>query len=241
MTQSVFATGARALRGPQASLPRAQRVAGIAAALGLHAVALGILLSYAPARTALVNAVPLMVSIITPAAPVAPPAPQTPSQSQPVKAVSPPPRASTPPPVLAAKADAPATDSAPPPPVAVPAPTMAAEPVPPAVAAAPAAPVAAPPVPVVPPSFNAAYLNNPPPAYPRLARRQGHHGTVVLRVFVGSGGSAESVQIRSSCGYEELDQAALEAVRRWRFVPARQGDQPIAAWVLVPITFTLES
>lgn len=61
-----------------------------------------------------------------------------------------------------------------------------------------------------------------------------------MRVFVNAAGSADQVQIRNSSGHNLLDQAALNAVRRWRFVPARQGDQPVAAWVLVPITFTLE-
>ena len=63
---------------------------------------------------------------------------------------------------------------------------------------------------------------------------------VVLRVLVSGAGTAGSVEIRTSSGFALLDTAALDAVKRWRFVPARQGDQPISAWVLVPITFTLE-
>ena len=93
---------------------------------------------------------------------------------------------------------------------------------------------------MIPPSFNANYLDNPPPAYPILSRRVGQQGKVLLRVFVNAGGTADKVEIRSSSGFDRLDEAALDAVRRWRFVPARQGDKPIAAWVLVPITFTLE-
>ncbi|MEQ1773769.1 MAG: energy transducer TonB, partial [Burkholderiales bacterium] len=108
------------------------------------------------------------------------------------------------------------------------------------------APVAAPvaklaPAPVTPPNFNADYLNNPAPSYPSLSRRQGQQGKVLLRVFVNVTGSADQVQIRNSSGHDLLDQAALNAVHHWRFVPARQGVQPVAAWVLVPITFTLES
>jgi protein TonB len=49
------------------------------------------------------------------------------------------------------------------------------------------------------------------------------------------------VEIRTSSGVERLDRAALDAVRRWRFVPARQGDTPVDAWVLVPIRFSLDS
>jgi protein TonB len=73
-----------------------------------------------------------------------------------------------------------------------------------------------------------------------MAKRRGEEGTVVLRVFVNADGLAEKVQIRSSSGYELLDRAAHDTLHQWRFVPARQGDQPVAAWVLVPITFSLE-
>ncbi|HYE37405.1 energy transducer TonB [Methylocaldum sp.] len=97
-----------------------------------------------------------------------------------------------------------------------------------------------PPAPVIPPRFNANYLRNPPPAYPVLSRRQREQGKVVLRVLVSAGGGAERVDIRTSSGFDRLDAAALEAVKQWKFVPARQGDQPVPAWVLVPISFSLE-
>lgn len=90
------------------------------------------------------------------------------------------------------------------------------------------------------PRFNADYLNNPPPVYPPAARRMGEAGRVVLRVFVRADGTPAEIAINKSSGSVRLDQAALEAVRRWRFVPARQGDAPVEAPVLVPISFTLE-
>jgi protein TonB len=93
----------------------------------------------------------------------------------------------------------------------------------------------------VPPDFNAGYLNNPPPAYPSISRRSGEQGRVILRVLVSAAGNPEKVELRTSSTFSRLDEAALGAVRRWRFVPARQGDKPVAAWVLVPIIFTLES
>ncbi len=104
-----------------------------------------------------------------------------------------------------------------------------------------APPAAAPAMPTTPPNFNAAYLDNPPPAYPALSRRSGEQGRVVLRVLVTAAGTAEKVELHTSSRWSRLDQAALDVVTRWRFVPARQGDQPVAAWVLVPITFTLEN
>lgn len=94
--------------------------------------------------------------------------------------------------------------------------------------------------PVVPPRFDAAYLKNPRPDYPRAARRMGEQGKVVLRVYVSTTGTAEKIEIGTSSGSRRLDDAARLAVEQWRFVPARQGEVPVAAWVIVPITFALE-
>jgi protein TonB len=94
---------------------------------------------------------------------------------------------------------------------------------------------------IVAPRFDAAYLNNPRPEYPRIARRMGEQGRVLLNVFVSAAGNAEKVEIRTSSGHARLDQAAREAVQRWKFVPARRGDEPVSAWVIVPISFVLES
>lgn len=90
------------------------------------------------------------------------------------------------------------------------------------------------------PRFNADYLNNPPPVYPTLARRLGEQGRVMLRVQVRADGTPAEVEINRSSGFSRLDRAALEAVRQWRFIPAQQGDAPVAASVLVPVAFTLE-
>ena len=93
---------------------------------------------------------------------------------------------------------------------------------------------------VTPPAFNAAYLHNPPPVYPLVARRNGEQGTVTLRVLVTREGAPAQVSVEKTSGSGHLDHAALETVRTWRFVPARRGMEPIEAWVLVPIVFRLE-
>ncbi|MES1982953.1 MAG: energy transducer TonB [Pseudomonadota bacterium] len=97
----------------------------------------------------------------------------------------------------------------------------------------------APPAPLLPPRFDAAYLNNPTPAYPPGARRLGVQGKVLLRVHVATDGTAAEVQLHKSSGSPALDEAALAAVRKWRFVPARQGTEAVMAWVQVPIEFKL--
>lgn len=94
---------------------------------------------------------------------------------------------------------------------------------------------------IEPPKFGAAYLNNPAPAYPSLSRRSGEQGRVLLRVLVSENGLAESVQLDSSSGYEKLDRAAIEAVKKWSFIPAKRSNQPVSAYVLVPVKFSLNS
>jgi protein TonB len=90
-----------------------------------------------------------------------------------------------------------------------------------------------------PPSYTADYLRNPPPEYPLSARRLGQEGWVVLRVKVDPSGAPAEVHLAQSSGVISLDQAALEAVRHWTFVPARRGGEVVTAWVEVPIRFQL--
>lgn len=107
-----------------------------------------------------------------------------------------------------------------------------------AVAAAPS--VATAPVPVTAARFDAAYLNNPAPAYPPLSRRMGEAGQVMLKVLVSAAGLPARIELARTSGSDRLDRAAREAVARWRFIAARQGEQDIEAWVLVPVIFKLQ-
>lgn len=94
--------------------------------------------------------------------------------------------------------------------------------------------------PLTAPRFNAAYLHNPTPVYPAAARRTGYQGTVVIRARIQIDGSADRVEIKKSSGHGVLDQAALEAVRKWRFIPARRGNEAVVEWVDIPWQFKLE-
>jgi protein TonB len=85
--------------------------------------------------------------------------------------------------------------------------------------------------------FDADYLHNPAPAYPSQSRRLKEEGTVLLLVRVSAQGTPLSVEVRNSSGFERLDEAGLQAVRQWRFVPAKRGNENVAASVLVPIQF----
>ena len=121
-------------------------------------------------------------------------------------------------------------------------PTPANPPAPPIVANAPAAVNSAGPADAIePPHFNVAYLNNPRPAYPPIARKLGLEGLVVLRVQVSAAGVPEQVAVAQTSGAPVLDEAALKAVQGWTFVPARRGDTPVAHVVEVPIRFQLKN
>lgn len=205
--------------------------------LGVVAVHAGVLILLASMQVLPLLPPPLaaqLVQIIAPA-PVTPPAPDvTPPRSLPVERKP----VVRPTPVLPlAQTLAPLTD----------APSLAPE-VPQvlqAPAEVPADPVSAPAAPapstvtVTQARFDADYLQNPPPSYPALSRRIGEEGTVVLRVFVESTGRPSQIEVKSASGSPRLDQAAQDAVWRWKFVSARRGLDAIGAWVLVPIVFNL--
>lgn len=89
------------------------------------------------------------------------------------------------------------------------------------------------------PRYDAAYLANPPPAYPLSARRRGIEGTVLLEALVDPAGEARDIRLVASAGDAMLDEAAREAVRHWRFVPARRGAEPVEAWVRIPVVYRL--
>ena len=84
-------------------------------------------------------------------------------------------------------------------------------------------------------------LHNHGLAHGNLSKREREQGTVMLRVLVSAAGRADQVLIERSSGHRRLDDAAQDVVqKRWRFAPARKGEETISAWVLVPIQFELK-
>lgn len=77
------------------------------------------------------------------------------------------------------------------------------------------------------------------PIYPSTPRRLGIQGTTLLRVHVLADGHIGEVLVEKSAGHPDLDEAAEDAVRRWRFDPARRGAEAVAMWVLLPVEFRL--
>lgn len=205
------------------SVPRLSR-GGLAFVVALHGAVFYALLQMNVVRLPDALAV-LTVDLVRPPEAAKPPVPSTPPKPRPV-AKRPEPARAPEPVQLAAPAESPA------------APALAVPPAPTVVA--PAAPAPAAPVQTAQPRFDADYLLNPKPSYPALSRRMGEEGRVVLRVQVRADGTVNEVQLHASSGAARLDQSALDTVRRWKFVPARRGAEAVAAWVQVPIVFSLK-
>jgi protein TonB len=92
---------------------------------------------------------------------------------------------------------------------------------------------------VVPARAYAEYLQNPKPHYPGIARSRHWQGLVQLRVYVTPEGLCGELNLLKGSGHDELDEAAMAAVKSWKFVPGKLGDTPVASWVTVPIEFQL--
>lgn len=209
--------------------PSAASIAAVAAA---HLAVLFLLSTIVPAERFVELAKPLTVRLIEQAS-EAPPPPAPPPKVQPPRPKPSPAR------ILAVETPAPPSAEAPLFTVPTPPAPIAAPPMPAIDAAPPAPPAPAPPAPMVQARFDADYLQNPKPVYPPASRRLGEEGKVVLRVHVSAEGWPTEIELKASSGYPRLDAAARAAVEQWRFVPARRGDEAIAAWVLVPIVFSL--
>jgi protein TonB len=84
------------------------------------------------------------------------------------------------------------------------------------------------------------YKTNPPPVYPRMARRRGYEGTVLMEVLVSREGRVQALRLLESSGHSVLDREAMAAVKGWVFEPARRGSGKVEMWVKVPVRFKLK-
>lgn len=211
------------------TLRTSDRTTAIAAVLGLHAAVVGVFFVAGMRPAPPPPESTLSVSFISEAAASAAPTPPQP----------PTPAPPTPAPRLMATATPTPSPMTAPPLERMTQPQAPAPPAPPAPAATPS-PAAEAPAAVTPPSFSAAYLNNPV-VYPMSSRRKREQGVVRLRVQVSPEGAPLQVLLERTSGHSDLDVAALDVVKkRWRFAPAKQGDRAVVAWVIVPLEFSLD-
>ncbi|MBX9612613.1 MAG: energy transducer TonB [Burkholderiales bacterium] len=229
------------LTSPSAPMPGLNRNFVIASSVVVFHVAALWALQNGLLRRAVEMVVPvaLLSEIIEPPRPkVEPPAPKAPEPvKQPVVRRAEPATAPAPPPLPAA---APTPDPIPLAPEVAPAPIAPLPPNTAPVAMAPAPPAPPTPVRVELPSSDADYLQNPKPAYPAISKRLGEQGKVVVRVLIGTDGTAQKAEIQQSSGFDRLDQAARTTVLKWRYVPGKRGGVAQAMWFNVPIHFVLE-
>jgi protein TonB len=208
-------------------------LAGVAV---VHAGILAALLQSPPSIAPIKLPQTMTVSLIEPEIETPQPEPRPEFRPQPPKPVD---RPLPPPPVLAAERPQATPRSVVETPEPAPAPEPESLPLPAPVVEAPR-PAPPPPAPI--PPRPADYLNTPRPPYPSLSRRQGEQGIVRLNILVNPDGSVARLELLKSSGYPRLDRSAMETVQSsWKFEPARQGGNPVAAWVIVPIQFTLRS
>ena len=85
------------------------------------------------------------------------------------------------------------------------------------------------------------YRENAPPAYPEIARVRGYEGIVLVSAEILPDGRVGNMKIRKSSGYAILDQSAIEAVKPWKFEPAKKSGNPFTVWVELPIKFILHN
>ena len=88
------------------------------------------------------------------------------------------------------------------------------------------------------PRLDTTYPNRQPP-YPDAAQVNGEQGNVVLSVNVNSSGRVRGVKLVQSSGFDDLDNAAIEGVLNWRYIPATVGGDTVSSWAQVTITFQL--
>lgn len=240
----------------------------LAVSLGLHGAVLWALLAWPPRSppVALEQQVALVWAEQVPGAGDATDSAEQAAAPPPVPAPAPPPAAPSPPAEPSPPVEAPVE---PPPPAEAPAPAEASLPPPPPPAPPPPRPVAPPAPPIrgetpsdLTPTMPQATLPsargggeaegavvparpnpgaaNAPPEYPYASRIRNEQGRVTLRLDVDALGSVTDVRVLTSSGYPALDQAAIQAVRLWRFEPALRDGQPVFSSVSLGLTFQLE-
>ncbi|WP_285314740.1 energy transducer TonB [Stenotrophomonas maltophilia] len=190
------------------------RIVGIAFVIALHLAAFMMLLIPAVAPKAVAEKERnVMVTIVD-----APPPTDTPPP--PVKNLSPPKPSPVPPPPQAPVVDVP-------------------EPRPSDIVTPPSPPAPPAPATSIEASVDISSKAMNPPRYPPAAFRAGIQGEVILIIDVDANGNVTNVTVEKSSRNRDLDRAAMEAARKWRFNAAESGGKKAAGRVRVPVNFAL--
>lgn len=93
---------------------------------------------------------------------------------------------------------------------------------------------------VVPPSTDAYELKNPAPAYPAMSKKLKEEGIVLLKILVTKDGRVTEIEIKNSSGFKRLDDAAIKAIKRWKFNPATKAGEAIDYWHEIDFDFSVK-
>lgn len=204
-------------------------ILAILAILFVHILLIGALIQ---ARSHVLRAREAKLTVVNLSPPPPPPAAESPPS--PLSA----PQVVAPPPIVQTPAPMPTVQTSPEPvPVSVSAPSVAALP-------GPVAPIAAPPAPpsiVQGGDLSAQMVAGKPPRYPIESRRKREQGTVMLTLTLGLDGAVETVAVSQSSGFARLDEAARDAVKRWRWKPMIRDGQPVRVRGVVEIPFIIRT
>ena len=81
-------------------------------------------------------------------------------------------------------------------------------------------------------------IYSPDPKYPKKERKARHRGTVILDLVVDADGMPRDIKVSRPLS-PEFDEAALDAVKKWKFSPATNDGKPIATQIKVEVSFRL--
>ncbi len=78
------------------------------------------------------------------------------------------------------------------------------------------------------------------PKYPEIAQEAGIEGTIIVQVFVDKKGRVKETSILKGIPNTGLDEAAIAAIRKTRFRPAKQRERAVGVWISIPVNFRLK-
>ena len=80
---------------------------------------------------------------------------------------------------------------------------------------------------------------NPHPSYPLIARKKGWEGRVIIQAEIDREGNVSEIKVLESSGFEVLDNASLETLKKWKFTPAKIGNKFVDDTVTIPVKFLI--
>ena len=80
---------------------------------------------------------------------------------------------------------------------------------------------------------------NPHPSYPLIARKKGWEGRVIIQAEIDREGNVSEIKVLESSGFQVLDNASLETLKKWKFTPAKIGNKFVDDTVTIPVKFLI--